>query len=184
MLVSRARRSSYDRVAAFARRRRQEQQEQARSSGRGTFIPLRFAEGEAFRFDWSEDWAVIAGERTKLQVAQFKLSHSRAFFLRADLLLTQEMLFDAHHHAFVAWGCIPRRGIYDSMKTAVDRVRQRKSRDVNLRFSTMVSHYLFDAEFCNPASGWEKGQIEKNVQDSRHRIWHAYPRFRLFGCAQ
>ncbi|MBY4703390.1 winged helix-turn-helix transcriptional regulator, partial [Ralstonia insidiosa] len=55
---------SYDRVAAFARRWRQEQ---ARTSGRGTFIPLRFAEGEAFQFDWSEDWAVIAGERTKLQ---------------------------------------------------------------------------------------------------------------------
>jgi transposase len=168
---------SYDRVAAFARRWRQEQQEQARTSGRGTFVPLRFAEGEAFQFDWSEDWAVIAGERTKLQVAQFKLSHSRAFFLRAYLLQTHEMLFDAHHHAFVAWGGIPRRGIYDNMKTAVDRVRQGKLRDVNLRFSTMVSHYLFDAEFCNPASGWEKGQIEKNVQDSRHRIWQRIPAF-------
>jgi len=168
---------SYDRVAAFARRWRQEQQEQARTSGHGTFIPLRFAEGEAFQFDWSEDWAIIAGERTKLQVAQFKLSHSRAFFLRAYLLQTHEMLFDAHHHAFVAWGGIPRRGIYDNMKTAVDRVRQGKLRDVNLRFSTMVSHYLFDAEFCNPASGWEKGQIEKNVQDSRHRIWQRIPAF-------
>ena len=55
----------------------------------------------------------INGERTKLQVAQFKLSHSRAFFLRAYLLQTHEMLFDAHHHAFVAWGGIPRRGIYE-----------------------------------------------------------------------
>jgi hypothetical protein len=27
--------------------------------------------GEAFQFDWSEDWAIIAGERTKLQVAHF-----------------------------------------------------------------------------------------------------------------
>jgi hypothetical protein len=35
----------------------------------------------------------------------------------------------------------------------------------------MVSHFLFEAEFCNPASGWEKGQIEKNVQDARHRLW-------------
>lgn len=39
----------------------------------------------------------------------------------------------------------------------------------------MVGHYLFDAEFCNPASGWEKGQIEKNVRDSRHRIWQKVP---------
>lgn len=120
---------------------------------------------------------MINGERTKLQIAQFKLCHSRAFFLRAYWLQTHEMLFDAHHHAFVAWGGIPRRGIYDNMKTAVDRVGRGKSREVNARFSSMVSHYLFDAQFCNPASGWEKGQIEKNVQDSRRRIWQRLPHF-------
>ena len=35
----------------------------------------------------------------------------------------------------------------------------------------MASHYLFDPDFCNVASGWEKGVVEKNVQDSRRRIW-------------
>lgn len=39
----------------------------------------------------------------------------------------------------------------------------------------MVSHYLFEAEFCNPAAGWEKGQVEKNVQDARHRLWQPVP---------
>lgn len=168
---------SYDRIAAFARRWRQEQREQTKTAARGTYIPLRFAAGEAFQFDWSEDWAVINGERTKVQVAQFKLSHSRAFFLRAYWLQTHEMLFDAHYHAFNAWGGIARRGIYDNMKSAVDKVRSGKLRDVNARFGAMVSHYLFDAEFCNVASGWEKGQIEKNVQDSRHRLWHKAPAF-------
>jgi transposase len=168
---------SYDRVAAFAKRWRQEQQELAKTAGRGTFIPLTFAPGEAFQFDWSEDWAVIAGVRTKLQIAHFKLSHSRAFFLRAYLLQTHEMLFDAHNHAFAIFGGVPSRGIYDNMKTAVDKVRRGKQRDINIRFTAMVSHYLFDAEFCNPASGWEKGQIEKNVQDSRHRIWNQLPAF-------
>jgi len=168
---------SYDRVAAFAKRWRQEQQELAKAAGHGTFIPLTFAPGEAFQFDWSEDWAVIAGVRTKLQIAHFKLSHSRAFFLRAYLLQTHEMLFDAHNHAFSIFGGVPSRGIYDNMKTAVDKVKRGKQRDINIRFTAMVSHYLFDAEFCNPASGWEKGQIEKNVQDSRHRIWNQLPAF-------
>jgi transposase len=168
---------SYDRVTAFARNWRREQQELARTAGRGTFIPLTFAPGEAFQFDWSEDWAVIAGERTKLQIAHFKLSHSRAFYLRAYPLQTHEMLFDAHNHAFATFGGVPARGIYDNMRTAVDRVRRGKQRDVNIRFAAMVSHYLFDAEFCNPASGWEKGQIEKNVQDARHRIWNKLPVF-------
>src|SRR3546814_6597093 len=40
---------------------------------------------------------------------------------------------------------------------------------------SMVSHYLFEAEFCNPAAGWEKGQVEKNVQDARHRLWQPTP---------
>jgi hypothetical protein len=40
------------------------------------------------------------------------------------LLQTREMLFDAHHYAFAAGGGIPRQGIYDDMKTAVDKVRR------------------------------------------------------------
>lgn len=167
---------SYGRVAAFARDWRRGEQERLRTAGRGTFVPLVFAPGEAFQFDWSEDFAVIGGERAKLQIAQFKLSHSRAFLLRAYPLQTHEMLFDAHAHAFAVFGGIPKRGIYDNMKTAVDRVPGRgKSRQVNARFAAMVGHYLFEAEFCNPASGWEKGQIEKNVQDSRHRVWPDVP---------
>ena len=59
----------------------------------------------------------------------------------------------------------------DNMKTAVDKVKKGKGRLVNARFATMCAHYLFDADFCNVASGWEKGVVEKNVQDSRRRIW-------------
>lgn len=168
---------SYGRVAAFARSWKADRQRQMHTSGRGTFVPLAFEPGEAFQFDWSEDWAVIGGERTKLQVAHFKLSHSRAFIVRAYPLQTHEMLFDAHNHAFRVLGGVPQRGIYDNMRTAIDRIGRGKDRQVNLRFSAMTSHYLFEAEFCNPASGWEKGQIEKNVQDVRHRLWQPIPRF-------
>jgi transposase len=154
---------SYNRVAAFARDWKAARQQEQKTCGRGVFVPLAFLPGEAFQFDWSEDWAIIAGERTKLQVAHFKLSCSRAFVLRAYPQQTHEMLFDAHNHAFRVLGGVPRRGIYDNMRTAVDKVGRGKERQVNARFSAMVSHFLFEADFCNPASGWEKGQIEKNV---------------------
>ncbi len=166
---------SYNRVAAFAREWKAARHREQQTSGRGTFVPLAFVPGEAFQFDWSEDWAIIGGERTKLQVAHVKLSYSRAFMLRAYLFQTHEMLFDAHNHAFRVLGGVPGRGIYDNMKTAVDKVGRGKQRQVNIRFSAMVSHFLFEAEFCNPASGWEKGQIEKNVQDARHRLWQPIP---------
>ena len=168
---------SYDRVAAFARDWRQRQREAAQQAGRGTYVPLQFAPGEAFQFDWSEDWVRIGPRAVKLQVAHFKLCHSRAFMLRAYPLQTHEMLFDAHNHCLAALGGVPERGIYDNMKTAVDRVGRGKQRQVNARFRALASHFLFEAEFCNPAAGWEKGQVEKNVRDARHRIWQTEPRF-------
>jgi len=169
---------SYDRVAAFARDWRLSQQEAKRTAHKNTFVPLKFAPGEAFQFDWSEDYVMINGVNTKLQVAHFKLSYSRAFIIRAYLLQTHEMLFDAHYHALTALGGIPERGIYDNMKTAVDKVGRGKVRTVNKRFQAMVSHYLYEAEFCNPAAGWEKGQVEKNVRDARHRLWQKAPAFK------
>lgn len=84
------------------------------------------------------------------------------------------MLFDAHTRCLTGPGGVTRRGIYDSMKTAVDRVPGRgKARVVNARFAGMTAHYLFDADFCDVASGWEKGRVENGVQDARRRIWQS-----------
>ena len=116
-LVSLGYDGSYNRVAAFAREWKADRQRDAQTSGRGTFVPLVFMPGEAFQFDWSEDWAIIAGERTKLQVAHSKLSHSRVFIVRAYLLQTHEMLFDALTEAFRVLGGVPRRGIFDNLWT-------------------------------------------------------------------
>ena len=135
------------------------------------FVPLKFELGEAFQFDWSEEGLVIGGVWRKLLVAHLKLCASRAFVLVAYPSQGHEMLFDAHTRSFQALGGIPRRGIYDNMKTAVDKVKKGKGRVVNARFGALCSHYLFDADFCNVASGWEKGVVEKNVQDSRRRVW-------------
>ena len=168
---------SYGRVAAFFRGWRADRQREQQTAGRGTFVPLVFQPGEAFQFDWSEDWAVLGGERSKLQVAHIKLSHSRAFLVRAYPLQTHEMLFDAHWHAFRVFDGVPQRGIYDNMRTAVDRAGKGKERQINARFLAMTSHYVFEPGFCNPAAGWEKGQVEKNVQDSRHRLWQPMPGF-------
>ena len=164
---------SYDRVAAFSRAWRGQQ----RGSRQQAFIPLIFSAGDAFQFDWSEEWAVIDGTRIKLQVAHTRLCHSRAFIVRAYRQQTHEMLFDAHDHAFSVLGGVPERGIYDNMKTVVDKVNRGKERQLNQRFQAMASHYLFEPELCNPAAGWEKGQVEKQVKDLRHRLWQQVPAF-------
>ena len=135
------------------------------------FVPLTFEHGEAFQFDWSEEGLVVGGIYHRMQVSHMKLCASRAFWLVAYPGQGHEMLFDAHTRSFAALGGVARRGIYDNMKTAVDTVKKGKGRVVHARFAVMCAHYLFDADFCNVASGWEKGVVEKNVQDSRRRIW-------------
>ena len=159
---------SYSRVTEFVRRWHEHA---GQATGKAAYIPLKFALGEAFQFDWSEEGLVIGGIYRRIQVAHLKLCASRAFVLIAYPSQGHEMLFDAHTRSFAALGGIPRRGIYDNMKTAVDKVQKGKGRVVNARFAALASHYLFDADFCNVASGWEKGVVEKNVQDSRRRIW-------------
>ena len=167
-LVEQGYTGGYGRVAAFARRWRAEQSGKV---GKGAFVPLKFALGDAFQFDWSTEYAWVGGLRRRLEVAHTKLCGSRAFWLVAYPTQSHEMLFDAHARAFAAFGGVPQRGIYDNMKTAVDKVTKGKGRVVNARFKAMCSHYLFEPDFCNVASGWEKGVVEKNVQDSRRRIW-------------
>ncbi|MDB5800592.1 MAG: integrase core domain protein [Rhodocyclales bacterium] len=161
---------SYNRVCHFVRRWREEL---AAHPKRSAYVPLSFALGEAFQFDWSVEYQFVGGLRRRLEVAHTKLCASRAFWMTAYPAQSHEMLFDAHERAFAAFGGVPRRGIYDNMKTAVDKVGRGKQRDVNPRFYALCSHYLFDPEFCNRAAGWEKGIVEKNVQDRRRQIWQA-----------
>ncbi len=157
----------YSRVTAFIRQWKLA----GGQSKTKAYVPLRFELGEAFQFDWSEERLIIGGVWRKVLAAHLKLCASRAFVVQAYPTQSHEMLFDAHTRAFIALGGIPRRGIYDNMKTAVDKVKKGKGRAINTRFAAMASHYLFDPDFCNVASGWEKGVVEKNVQDSRPRIW-------------
>ncbi len=156
----------YSRVTDFIREWRQSEGKKPHA-----FVPLTFELGEAFQFDWSEEGLVVGGIYRRMQVSHMKLCASRAFWLVAYPSQGHEMLFDAHTRSFAALGGVAQRGIYDNMKTAVDKVKKGKGRIVNARFAVMCAHYLFDADFCNVASGWEKGIVEKNVQDSRRRIW-------------
>ena len=59
---------SYGRVAAFVRWWKADRQIEQQTSGRGTFVPLVFAAGEAFQFDWSEDWAQVNGPSCRWRI--------------------------------------------------------------------------------------------------------------------
>ena len=141
------------------------------------FVPLVFRPGEAFQFDWSHEDVEIAGTPLRVKVAHVRLCASRAVYVRAYPRESQEMVFDAHARAFAFFGGAPTRGIYDNMKTAVDAVFVGKERVFNRRFLIMSDHYMVEPTACTPASGWEKGQVENQVNVIRGRFFQPRLRF-------
>ena len=146
------------------------QRERAATSA-AAYVPLSFAPGEAYQFDWSHEVVLINGTTVTVKVAHVRLCHSRMLFVRAYPRETQEMVFDAHDRAFAFFKGACTRGIYDNMKTAVETIFVGKERAYNRRFLQMCSHYLVDPVACTPASGWEKGQVENQVGLVRERFF-------------
>jgi transposase len=163
----------YDAVRRYARTWIREHASQTASA----FVPLSFAPGEAYQFDWSHEIVLVSGVTVTVKVAHMRLCHSRMMFVRAYPRETQEMVFDAHERAFAFFRGACTRGIYDNMKTAVDAIFVGKDRQYNRRFLQMCSHYLVDPVACTPASGWEKGQVENQVGLVRERFFT--PRLRV-----
>ena len=141
------------------------------------FVPLSFAPGEAYQFDWSHEIVLIGGMTVTVKVAHVRLCHSRMLFVRAYPRESQEMVFDAHDRAFAFFRGTCQRGIYDNMKTAVETIFVGRERAYNRRFLQMCSHYLVEPVACTPASGWEKGQVENQVGLVRERLFT--PRVRV-----
>jgi transposase len=146
------------------------------------YVPLSFAPGEAYQFDWSHEVVLINGTTVMVKVAHVRLCHSRMLFVRAYPRETQEMVFDAHDRAFAFFKGACTRGIYDNMKTAVEAILIGRDRSYNRRFLQMCSHYLVDPVACTPASGWEKGQVENQVGLVRERFFT--PRLRVKSYAE
>ena len=97
----------YDAVRRYARTWRRERSAMTADA----YVPLSFAPGEAYQFDWSHEVVLIDGVTVKIKVAHIRLCHSRMPFVRAYPRESQEMVFDAHDRAFAFFkgACRPRR---------------------------------------------------------------------------
>ncbi len=166
----------YDAVRRYARKWRSEQG----AATAAAYVPLSFAPGEAYQFDWSHEIVLLDGVTTTVKVAHMRLCHSRMLFVRAYPRETQEMVFDAHQRAFTFFRGACTRGIYDNMKTAVETIFVGKERKFNRRFAQMCSHHLVEPVACTPASGWEKGQVENQVGLARERFFTPRLRFKTY----
>jgi transposase len=157
----------YDAVRRYARRWQR---------GRGAevaeaCIPLSFAPGEAYQFDWSHEVVELTGMTAVVKIAHVRLCHSRMPFIRAYPREAQEMVFDAHDRAFAFFKGAARCGIYDNMKTAAGGIFAGKERAYNRRFLAMCNHHLVEPRACTPGAAHEKGQAENQVGVLRQRFF-------------
>src|ERR1700719_3175325 len=101
----------YDTVRRYAKRWSKERGH----STAAAFVPLTFAPGEAYQFDWSHEVVLLSGVTVTVKAAHVRLCHSRMMFVRAYPRETQEMVFDAHDRALPLFKGACQRGIYDNM---------------------------------------------------------------------
>ena len=158
---------SYESVNLIAREFRRSHE----AKGKQVFIPLVYEPGEAFQFDWGEEEICLNGEIIRVKAARIKLCHSRHSLVVVYPNEQLEMVMAAHEEAFKFFEGCCKKGIYDNMKTAVKKILIGKDRIFNEKFAQMASHYLFEPIACTPASGWEKGQVEKQVGDNRRNFF-------------
>ena len=104
---------SYDAVRRYAKKWRIERG----AATAEAYVPLSFAPGEAYQFDWSHEVVLIDGTTVMVKVAHVRLCHSRMLFVRAYPRESQEMVFDAHIRAFTFFKGSCTRGIYDNLWT-------------------------------------------------------------------
>ncbi len=56
------------------------------------YVPMSFAPGEAYQFDWSHETITLQGLPLTIKAAHMKLSHSRMPFVRVYFRETQELV--------------------------------------------------------------------------------------------
>jgi transposase len=88
---------------------------------------------------------------------------SNAGFAQVCRYETKECLCEALIKIFVYIGGVPMRILFDNMSSAVVHVEEHGNRKLTEMFMRFVMHHRFKAEFCNPDSPHEKGNVENKV---------------------
>lgn len=126
----------------------------------GTFLILEPECGKEAEADWGRAVAIMRGTRIPIHFFCMRSRFSGRHFVRAYPCEKQQAFFDAHIHAFRFFGGVFPTVVYDNLTSAVKKVLTGHSRIEQDGFRKLRSYYSFEARFCNPGSGHEKGGTE------------------------
>lgn len=142
---------------------------------RATHVPQQYAWGQEAQVDWYEAVAEVDGDQRTWQVFTLRSMASGAAFHRAYPRATQQAFLEAHELAFAYCGGVFHRLRYDNLGLAVKKVLRGFRREETARFVAFRSHWGFEASFCTPGEGHEKGGVENEVGTFRRNHWVPIP---------
>jgi len=136
------------------------------------FVRMEPEAGERFEVDWGHFGALnYAGDQRKLYAFALVDGHSRMSYLEFTHSQCFETFVRCHIHAFAAFNGVSREIYYDNLATAVAEHDGRLVR-FHPRFLAFAREYNFVPRACNPASGWEKGKVERGgIGYVRQNFW-------------
>lgn len=140
-------------------------------------VPQVYERADGGTYDFGEAQVVLAGEPVVVQLAFMRLDYSSKFFVFAMPTQRLEALMESHVRGFTYLEGVARRMRYDNMKTAVKKVLRGRNRREQEKWVAFRSHFLFESEYCNLASGQEKGGVENLVGYFRRNFLVPIPRF-------
>ena len=139
------------------------------------FIPCDPEAGHEAEVDWGTASAILGGDEVRLKFFCMRSKYSGKHFVRFYICERQQAFFDAHIHAFSFFGGIFPVLIYDNLSTAVEKVLRGRDRIEQESFIKFRAYYSFEARFCNPDSGHEKGGVEGMVGFARRNYMVPVP---------
>lgn len=134
------------------------------------FIPLDYEPGEVAEVDWGEAQVWLNGELITVQFLCFRLRWSHMPFVAAYPNQRQEAMFDGLQRAMTTLGGCPLRLTSDNMRQMVQKILEGKNRQEQDAYRQFRTHFLVESNFCNPASGNEKGSVENLVGFAQRNI--------------
>ncbi|MGI6371849.1 MAG: IS21 family transposase [Caldicoprobacterales bacterium] len=138
-------------------------------------IPLDYDPGDAIQIDWGEATVYINNQKTKINFFCGRLCSSCDIFVQAYYSQNLESFLEAQQTMFDYFRGIPKRLIFDNAKVAVREGFGRHAKATD-GYKSFAAHYAFKTDFCNIASGNEKGLVEKLVGYARRNFMVPVPR--------
>jgi transposase len=158
---------SYDTVKELVR--------EIRGITKDVFVPREHRPGEYCEFDFGELYIKVNGIPVKVYLHAFQFTYSNDIYGYISCRATQEEMFESHKRSFVHFEGIAHHIRYDNMSLAVKKILKGSAREETDGFIKFKNQFGFESEFCAPAAGNQKGDVEGAVGYIRRNFFAPMP---------